>query len=84
LGRLSGCLPIVQWESEAANPKFPEHLVIARVGLDPETRKMPRKRSRERRRLAARYLALANQTVDPKVRLFLIEMAQRWFDLAGA
>jgi hypothetical protein len=43
---------------------------------------MSRSRSRERRRLAARYLAIANQTVDPKVRLFLIGMAQRWFDLA--
>jgi hypothetical protein len=31
--------PALSPMSEAANRKFPEHSVIARVGLDPETRK---------------------------------------------
>ena len=43
---------------------------------------MPGDRSRERRRLAAQCLAVAKQTADLQVRAFLLEMAQKWIDLA--
>jgi hypothetical protein len=43
---------------------------------------MPAKRSREWRRLAAQCLAVAKQTDDVQVRTTLVEMAQRWFELA--
>jgi hypothetical protein len=39
-------------------------------------------RSRERRRLAAECLAVAKQTSDFGVRASLLEMAQKWLDLA--
>jgi hypothetical protein len=39
-------------------------------------------RSRERRRLAAECLASARQTSDLRVRASLLEMAQKWIDLA--
>jgi hypothetical protein len=39
-------------------------------------------RSRERRRMAAECLAIAKQTSDFRVRASLIEMAQKWLDLA--
>ena len=39
-------------------------------------------RSRERRRLAAECLAAAKQTSDARSRASLLEMAQRWLDLA--
>ena len=43
---------------------------------------MPGDRSREHRRLATECLTLARQTSDAKVRVSLLEMAQRWFTLA--
>jgi hypothetical protein len=39
-------------------------------------------RSRERRRLAAECLAAAKQTSDARARGSLLEMAQRWLNLA--
>jgi hypothetical protein len=39
-------------------------------------------RSRELRRMAAECLAAARQTFDAGVRASLVEMAQRWLDLA--
>ena len=39
-------------------------------------------RSRERRRLAAECLEVAKRTSDAGVRASLVEMAQRWLDLA--
>jgi hypothetical protein len=39
-------------------------------------------RSQERRRLAAECLAAAKQTSDARPRASLLEMAQRWLDLA--
>jgi hypothetical protein len=39
-------------------------------------------RSRERRRLAAECLAVAKRTSDVGVRASLLEMAQKWLDLA--
>jgi hypothetical protein len=39
-------------------------------------------RSRERRRLAAECLEVAKRTSDAGVRASLLEMAQRWLDLA--
>jgi hypothetical protein len=39
-------------------------------------------RSRERRLLAAECLELAKRTSDVRVRASLVEMAQRWLDLA--
>jgi hypothetical protein len=39
-------------------------------------------RSRERRRLAAECLALARQNSDSGVRASLLEMAQKWLDVA--
>ena len=39
-------------------------------------------RSRERRRMAAECLALARQISDSGVRASLVEMAQKWLDLA--
>jgi transcriptional regulator with XRE-family HTH domain len=39
-------------------------------------------RSRERRRLAAECLAVAKQTSDVGVRASLLEIAQKWLDLA--
>jgi hypothetical protein len=39
-------------------------------------------RSRERRRMAAECLALAKQVSDSGVRASLLEMAQKWLDLA--
>jgi len=39
-------------------------------------------RSRERRRMAAECLALARQVSDSGVRASLLEMAQKWLDLA--
>jgi hypothetical protein len=39
-------------------------------------------RSRERRRMAAECLAVAKQTSDSGVRASLVEMAQKWLDLA--
>jgi hypothetical protein len=39
-------------------------------------------RSQERRRLAAECLAAAKQTSDARSRASLLEMAQRWLDLA--
>jgi hypothetical protein len=39
-------------------------------------------RSRERRRLAAECLAVAKQTSDSGVRASLVELAQKWLDLA--
>jgi hypothetical protein len=41
-----------------------------------------RDRSRERRRLAAECLTIARQTTDVVVRTSLVEMAQRWLELA--
>jgi hypothetical protein len=38
--------------------------------------------SGERRRLAAACLALARQSSDLKTRVFLLDMAQKWLDLA--
>jgi hypothetical protein len=38
--------------------------------------------SRERRRLAAKCLAIAKQTCDLRIRASLLEMAQRWLELA--
>jgi hypothetical protein len=43
---------------------------------------MSSERSREQRRLAAGCLAIAKQTSDAKVRAFLLDMAQKWLDLA--
>jgi len=39
-------------------------------------------RSRERRRMAAECLTVARQTSDPGIRASLVEMAQKWLDLA--
>src|ERR1700730_18425275 len=39
-------------------------------------------RSRERRQLAAECLAAAKKTSDVQVRASLVEMAQKWLDLA--
>ena len=39
-------------------------------------------RSRERRRMAAQCLAMARQASDSGVRASLVEMAQKWLDLA--
>jgi hypothetical protein len=39
-------------------------------------------RSRERRRMAAECLAVARQTSDSGIRASLVEMAQKWLDLA--
>jgi hypothetical protein len=39
-------------------------------------------RSRERRRLASECLALARQTADSRGRISLLDMAQKWIDLA--
>jgi hypothetical protein len=39
-------------------------------------------RSRERRRFAAECLALAQRTADLTARASLIDMAQKWLDLA--
>jgi hypothetical protein len=39
-------------------------------------------RSRERRRFAAECLALAQRTADLNARASLIDMAQKWLDLA--
>jgi hypothetical protein len=39
-------------------------------------------RSYERRRLAAQCVVLAQQASDPKDRIFLLEIAQKWFRLA--
>jgi hypothetical protein len=39
-------------------------------------------RSRERRRMAAKCLALARHISDSGVRTSLVEMAQKWLDLA--
>jgi hypothetical protein len=39
-------------------------------------------RSRERRRLAAECLELAKRTSDVRARASLVEMAQRWLELA--
>ena len=43
---------------------------------------MARDRSRERRRLASECLALARQTADSRGRIFLLDVAQKWIDLA--
>ena len=39
-------------------------------------------RSRERRRMAAECLALARQISDSGLRASIVEMAQKWLDLA--
>jgi hypothetical protein len=44
---------------------------------------MPDNSSRKRRELAARCLALAEQTSDLNVRAKLVAMAQKWLDLAN-
>jgi hypothetical protein len=44
---------------------------------------MPDNPSRKRRELAARCLALAEQTSDLTVRAKLVAMAQKWLDLAN-
>lgn len=38
--------------------------------------------SRERRRMAAECLAVAKQTSDARIRASMVEMAQKWLDLA--
>jgi hypothetical protein len=43
---------------------------------------MPRDRSRKHRRMAAQCLAVARETCDSGVRASLIDMAQKWLDLA--
>jgi hypothetical protein len=43
---------------------------------------MPGDRSRERRRLSAECLALAQQISDVSARALLLEMAQKWLDSA--
>ena len=40
-------------------------------------------RSKERRRFAAECLALAQRAADFNVRMSLIDMAQKWLELAG-
>jgi hypothetical protein len=56
---------------------------VAGWAPNPERVELSFSRSRERRHLAAHCVAAAIRSVDPEVRLRLIELAQRWLELAA-